>query len=814
MRVFPFIAATLFFAATTPASAALDLSRAQVEQLENGLTVIVLEERAAPVVSVHTAYRVGGRDDPAGRMGLAHFMEHMAFRQSKNFPGTRLVDSIYSVGGEWHGYTWIDQTNYFATVPKEYLDLLLRIESDRMARLVLADEDVNAETGAVIAEMNSYADDPSALLFDAVLASMFQVHPYRNNTIGYEADVKAIAHADVADFYARHYHPSNAAVAIVGDVDADAVIALAKKRFGKIRARAPATLPPASEPLRRGERRIVLKGGAADRQLFKIAYPAPPARSEDFAAFLVMQKLIGGGSGANFLQNEWGDAVESGARLDGIAEDLATWFIPTADPYVFTVSGSIAAADDTEKPEAAIQSALDALAAAPVTDEELYAARDAARRDLLFDIQTTEDAAHQLAFFDSIGALDRLPALDARLSEVSAADIRRVARAWLREDQRTVGWFMPGNEAAPEEQRFARLLPQAAPRIGKGAPQDATPAPIIAALANGVTAIVQVSPLSPTVSITVIAPGVFSGGGARENAPAPGYTSFNETGLSGELGPMAQRLVDALREAAPASTQPARNDPSARLSQLLDEAKSLGGSSIKSAHPIVIAVSGDIDPEETLGVLNDAFGAMPAAETPAAFMPPGEIESRVETVSGAKAQAALGYVVRAPGGDGADALAWRIALYILAHDYGGRLGAEAISRRGLLYYIGADYAADASTGWVTLSMDVDAEKLGAMRDLLKAELKKLVTTPPTAAEIDEAKRHLVGRRISAAQSNKEIADALAAEWLALGALREPDALKSALAGVSREDVVSILPAFTAGEILIVDVKTDPAQDAP
>ncbi|MEQ8936131.1 MAG: insulinase family protein, partial [Amphiplicatus sp.] len=176
--------------------------------------------------------------------------------------------------------------------------------------------------------------------------------------------------------------------------------------------------------------------------------------------------------------------------------------------------------------------------------------------------------------------------------------------------------------------------------------------------------------------------------------------------------------------------------------------------------------------------------------------------------------AALGYAARAPGGGGTDALAWRIALYILSHEYGGRLGAEAISRRGLLYYIGADYAADASTGWITLSMHVDTEKLGAMRNLLEAELQRLVTSPPTAAEIEEAKRHLVGRRISAAQSNKEIAEALAAEWLALGTVRGPGELAAALADITREDVLSILPAFTAGGILAVNVESEAAPKAP
>jgi predicted Zn-dependent peptidase len=140
-----------------PASAWLDLSAARIEPLDNGLTLIVLEDHSFPVVSVQSLYRVGARNETAGATGLAHFLEHMAFRDSENFPDSRLVSDIYAVGGEWHGYTWLDQTTYFATAPREQLDLLLRIEADRMARVTLSEADVVVERGAVISEIHGYA---------------------------------------------------------------------------------------------------------------------------------------------------------------------------------------------------------------------------------------------------------------------------------------------------------------------------------------------------------------------------------------------------------------------------------------------------------------------------------------------------------------------------------------------------------------------------------------------------------------------------------------------------------------------------------
>jgi predicted Zn-dependent peptidase len=144
-----------------------------------------------------------------------------------------------------------------------------------------------------------------------------------------------------------------------------------------------------------------------------------------------------------------------------------------------------------------------------------------------------------------------------------------------------------------------------------------------------------------------------------------------------------------------------------------------------------------------------------------------------------------------------------MTLYILSHGYEGRLGKEAISRRGLVYYIDSAYRSDSVNGWVTLSIGVDPARLPAMRDLLRNELQQLQSNPPTQEEIDEARRHLLGRQISAAQSNQELADRLAREWLWYGELLSLDAWQHRLSGIEREDVLNIVPAFVSGSIVAV-----------
>ena len=796
-----FIAASLL---TPPAHAALDLTRAAVTRLDNGLTLIVLEEHSRPIVSVQMLYKVGGRDDPAGRMGLAHFFEHMAFRASKNFPGTGLVSEIYDVGGEWHGYTWIDQTTYFATAPASALDLLLRIEADRMGRLKIDADNVKAEFGAVLAEMNLYENDLSSVLFDAVLAAHFPVHPYGNNTIGYEGDIAAITKADLDDFYRRHIRPNTAVLAIAGDVDRENVANRVKRLFGKFKSADPVALPPEAEPESPAVRRIRIEGGS-DGKRFQIAYRAPAASSPDFAAFLILQELAGGGSGVNFRQNDWGTPVRDGGPLARVADNVTTWFIPTAQSYVFLVSGEARANADERRIENAVDSALAEFAARPVAGDALAAARNAVKRALVLDIETTEDAAHELAFFDGVGALDQRLALPALLDKVTPEDLQSVARRWLDPDRRTIGWLSPGRAAATTSAPSPETLAPASPRDGASDEGPAQESARVATLSNGTSAIIERSALSPTLSVKIIAAGRYECATCAPDDPAPGYTSLAQTGLADELQTIVAEVKTALAAAKPTSPSAlSSDDPEARLEELFAARFDVARAPANAA-PALTVVVGDIDPEEAQSLLEKAIGPLPAPPAPAVSLKPSAGDVDVAIGAG-KSQGALGYAVAAPAFADDDAMAWRLALYILTHHYGGRLGDEAISRRGLIYYIGSDYRSGGGAGLVTLSINVDPEKHDAMIGALRAELARLLVEPPSEEELAAAKRHFLGRRTSAAQSGREIADALAHAWVQFGTLRTDAEFAESVESVTLDDLKAILPAFTKGDIVSVRVK--------
>lgn len=794
----------------TGANAELDLRSAAVSHLDNGLTVILLQDRNFPVVSVQSLYRIGARDETTGQTGLAHFLEHMAFRASESFPGTGVVSEIYALGGEWHGYTWIDQTTYFATVPKQHLDTLLRIEAERLSRLTIAAADMEAERGAVLAEMHSYENDPATVLFDAVLFTSFLGHPYRNNTIGWQSDIENLRHEDVVAFYRKHYVPANAVIAVAGDFDADAVSHRITELFGEIEERPATPLPHTIEPLQTGERRVHLSG-PADMKHFKIAYRAPSASSADFAAFLVLQDWLGGSSGVSFLQNDWGTPVRPDSLLGTTADDLTTWFPPSAQDYVFVISGSAAADASESAIEVEIERRV-GMSRSTRPDAGTHAAIIRRIQDQLeFDVETTEDAAHQLAFFDGLGALDVLLALPETLRAVTPEDVQRVARRYLKPEQRTIGWWSPvevssvdsGDSSDPwTAANDTVAAPYKVPAdTGKATP-DLVPvsSPHVASLRNGIPVIVTSSDLSSSVYLRIIVPA--SGG----HDPVPGYASLDSRFRPAET-------ADALRDSALAlstfggdAVAGPSPDPETRMEQAFAEV--MGTQLPPDANsPSLIVVAGNVQADAMMELLNDSLGKLPVARpeagTRAEPAPSSPREDFNIRMGKPLAQAQLGYVFPAPGPNDAGSNACRLLLYIISHHYEGRLGKAAITDRGLVYYIDSRYRSNGDTAWVTMASGVDPEKLDQLQTLFRSELERLSKEPPTSAEIAEARNYLVGRAISAAQSNEELTATQAREWIWHGRLQAPDDLRTQLEQVSDDQVRAMASQFTQGTMISV-----------
>lgn len=792
------------------AVAALDLNRATIDRLDNGLELIVLEEHALPIVSVQMLYRTGARDEDYGRTGLAHYLEHMAFRATRNFPGTDVVSRIYAVGGEWHGYTWIDQTTYFETVPREHLDLVLRIEADRMGGLLIDEDDVEIERGSVLAELHGYENDPATVLNDATVYASLLAHPYRNNTIGWESDVAKIDRDDLVRFYRAHYKPSNAVLVVVGDVVTKDVRARVAELFGRLPASAPTPLPRTVEPPQLGERRVTLEGAGAS-SWFQLVYRAPAAGSDDFPVFLLVQELLAGGDGVNFAQGLGGTPARPGSLLYGVTDDVRTWLPPAAQPYIFTISGSVPAGTDEQALEEEIEARIAALRDEPMSERRVEVARERVLAELVFDVETTEDAAHELAFYSGLNALRVYLSWPERIARTTPEEIREVAARYLGPHQRTIGWYRAGpapQVAAIDPAPYVEPLPESPPPPAD-APRTPPPSPpVLARLKSGVTAIVQRVPLSPACHVRVLVPGgpLEIGGEAAADTLAWDVTAVSVRATSARIGDAvsaAHSAVARAEHAAPRNPEHV-HDPAARL-ELAFEAL-LGMEPPKEQPeigPALVVAVGDLDIGQTLNRLERTFGELkPAARPRTPRLRLQQPELRV-SVDHPIAQAQLGYVVPAPEPSAKDAWPWRLLLYVLAHDYEGRLGKAAIGERGLVYYIDARYRSDGERAFVSLATGVDPAKLDAMEQLMRAEIARLVTEPPDEAELEEARQHVLGRLRSAAVSNDEISARLALDWLWYGRLLDPGEVEAALAPITVRDLAKAAKDFANGAYAVV-----------
>ena len=802
MKTARFLLAVALLAVSAPASAELDLTRAEVSHLPDGLTVIMLEDHSFPLVSVQTLYKSGSAAETSGKTGLAHFLEHLAFRGSQNFPQAEATELIYDAGGEWHGYTAMDQMTYFSTMPRDRLDLLLRIEADRMARVIIDPASIAAEKGAVITELHSYENDPASVLQEAVTRTAIQAHPYGSPMAGYVSDVARLTADDARAYYASHYAPGNAVLAIVGDFAPAEAKALVAKAFADVPARPVATPNLTTEPLLLGARRTILHG-AVDKQYVQFAFPAPSASSPDFPAFLLLQEVLSGGSGLNLHQTDWAPTTSSvpGSSLFGASKDIATWLPPTHDPFLFIIGGSIGATVDRAAFERDVDRRIAMLRDQPISSARLTSARLKVTRAIAEDVQTTEDAAHQLAFFEGVGAFDQLLTMPALLRAVTPADIQRVARTYLAPDRRTVGWMLPGPvpNASP-----ARGNPRpATDRPGNVVPTVPASQPHLRRLTGGLPAIIQASPLSDTVSVELLMSSPIEGGSQPDDLP--GLGAIVRTGPARDLAALVGQAAEIAQGAKPAADSPS-GDPATRLQQLI--LAQISAQPARVPVPLAVIVSGNIDPAATFDVLDRRLGRMSAgrnkAESLPRLNPPKIVRQRIDKPL---AQGGLGYVVEGPSPGTRDSLAWQMLLYVLAHDYSGRLGNSAIRDKGLVYYIGSRLQTDGRRSWATIATGVDPDKADAMEAELRAQLARLETDPPSSVEVSAARNHLLGRDLTGAQSNEELADKLAREFVESGRLRSHQDLQAILETITPAGLAAIAPEFAQGTILRVDVAT-------
>src|SRR6267143_11461 len=431
----------------TPAEARLD-GAIRALTLDNGLKVLIQEEHTAPLASVWCWYKVGSKDERPGLTGASHWCEHMNFKGTTNIPRDQVKGIIEQFGGSWNGYTWIDQTTYLETATRDALDRMLFIESERMASCLYHPDDCESERSVIISELQGGENDPDQLLDQELTATAFKAHPYGHPTIGWLPDLQTMTRDDLYGYYRRYYVPNNATLVVVGDIDTNEALRRVNHYFGGIQ---PGTTPSrivTLEPEQTGERRLTIRKEGTTAYL-KVGFHAPSVTDPGFFPMLILDAVLTGAKGLNLWSSFRVPPPQRSARLyralveRGLASSVSGALMPTAQPFLYTLSATATEGIPLAAVESALLEALDALASDGITDAELTKAKAQLRARLVFDSDSVTNIAHQLGYFETIASVDLFTTAPARIAAVTPDEVAAAARATLSPSNRTIGWFEP-----------------------------------------------------------------------------------------------------------------------------------------------------------------------------------------------------------------------------------------------------------------------------------------------------------------------------------------------------------------------------------
>ncbi|MGH6862192.1 MAG: M16 family metallopeptidase, partial [Phyllobacterium sp.] len=350
--------------------------------LDNGLEVVVIPDRRAPVVTHMLWYHVGSADEEPGKSGIAHFFEHLMFKATKTYPAGEFSRKVAEIGGQENAFTSYDYTAFFQKIAPQALEMAMTYEADRMENLILNEEVVRTERDVVLEERRSRTDsNPAALLSEEVNATLYQNHPYRFPVIGWLHEMEKLNLKDALAFYQKYYTPNNATLVVSGDVDADTVRALAEKTYGKVPRRAePGKRERPQEPEQNTKRTVSMADPRVSQPSFQKMWLAPSysnAKPGEAEALDLLSEILGGSSRSRIYQAlvvHDGSAASAGAYYQGSSLDDGS----------FGVYGSPRGSASLKDVEMGIDMQIARIIKDGVTDDELEKARNRFLKSVIF----------------------------------------------------------------------------------------------------------------------------------------------------------------------------------------------------------------------------------------------------------------------------------------------------------------------------------------------------------------------------------------------------------------------------------------------
>ena len=416
--------------------------------LANGLEVVVIPDHRAPVVTHMVWYKAGAADDPPGKSGIAHFLEHLMFKGTKAHPEGEFSARVAAVGGDDNAFTTEDYTAYHQTVAKQHLKLMMQFEADRMANLEITDAALLPERQVILEERGMRIDNrPGARLGVAMDAALYVNSHYRIPTIGWAHEMKTLDRADALRFYDRYYTPNNAIVVVAGDVTEAEVKTLAEETYGKVARRAdPPPRVRLRDPQPDAARLVTLSDPRVTQPSFRRLFLAPSehtGKPGEAEALSVLADILGGGTTSRLYRQL---VVEQ-----GIANDVGAGYDagPIGDS-AFSLYGTPRGNTTVEQLATAFDGVIADLIDKGITDQELARARERVRASVIY----SEDSPRTLA--TAVGAalatgdtLAEVQSWPDRIAAVTRADVQAAARRYLGTRNSVSGYLLP----APTENR-------------------------------------------------------------------------------------------------------------------------------------------------------------------------------------------------------------------------------------------------------------------------------------------------------------------------------------------------------------------------
>jgi zinc protease len=414
--------------------------------LPNGLKILLKEIHTAPLISSWLWYRVGSRDEPSGHTGISHWVEHMQFKGTPQFPASSLDRDISRDGGMWNALTSMDWTAYLETMPADKIDLVLRLEADRMTNSLFDEKEVASERTVVISEREGNENEPLFRLGEAIQQAAFRVHPYHHEVIGDLVDLKSMSREDLYQHYRSYYRPNNAVLGVAGDFNINEMLDRLRELFEPIPVGGKPPRLARPEPSATGEHQVTVEG-PGETTFLEISYHAPAADNPDFFPLNILDSLLtgpsglsifGGGGLSNKTSRLYRNLVEKELAI-GVDGSAST----TLDPYLYSFTITVHPSHKTGEVLSAFDDEVKKVQDELVPQEEISRAIKQARALFAYQSENITSQAAWLGHAEMFATYDWFLIYLKKLAEVTPADIQRIARKYLREQNRVVGSYMP-----------------------------------------------------------------------------------------------------------------------------------------------------------------------------------------------------------------------------------------------------------------------------------------------------------------------------------------------------------------------------------